>query len=89
MEIGHLYKVNRSNQTETAGLLIKGIASIGLLGSTSKPSLASDMVSLLDDGEVLTEGAWPIILLPEYIMVTGTADSVDITGISIKDLGEL
>lgn len=88
MEIGHLYKVNRSNQTETAGLLIKGTA-VNLLGSTSKPSQASDMVSLLDDGEVLTEGAWPIILLPEYIMVTGTADSVDITGISIKDLGEL
>lgn len=90
LTIGNLYQTKRGNQTETAGILIKGdTASVTLYGSDSKPSVISDMVSLLDDGEVLTKGAYPIIVLPEYILVDGSADAVELVSAPHKDLGGL
>lgn len=88
LTLGNLYETRRGNQTETAGLIIKGdAASITLYGSSSEPKQLSDMVSLLDDGVVLTKGAWPIIILPQYILVDGTADAIELIGASFKDKG--
>ena len=89
MDVGRLYRLQRGNQTETIGLIIKGAAaSIQIYGSARKPANVSDMVDCTD-AEILDEGSWGFALLPEYITFVGTADYIDIVGRSFTDLGAI
>jgi hypothetical protein len=89
MDVGKLYRLQRGNQTATVGLIIKGAAaSIQIFGSARKPASVSDMVDCTDS-EILNEGSWGFSMLPEYITLTGVADSIDIVGMSFTDLGAI
>lgn len=85
MDTGTLYKLNRGNQNQTIGLIIKGAtASVQVFGSQSKPTSLSDMEDMA--GRVLESGAWTFRMLPEHIYLEGTADSIDIVNMSATDL---
>ena len=86
IETGKLYRLNRGNQNQSVGLVIKGLtASVQVFGSTIKPTQLSDMTDCTD-AEILTEGTWSFTMLPEYVSVSGTADRIDIVNMSYKDL---
>lgn len=90
MEVDKLYRTQRSNQTEVAGLLLKGTVSVTILGSQSKPAAIADMVDITEDGVAITEeGAYAFLLLPEYIYVNGTLDKLENVNFSVSDLGVL
>lgn len=80
-----LYKLNRGNQTEVIGFLIKGSSvSLELLGSVFKPDKASEMISLCDEN-ISSNGAWPFIELPEFIFFKGEAEHIGIIGTSATE----
>lgn len=86
---GILYKTSRGNQDKSVGLIVKGAtASIQVLGSQSNPDNTSDMVDCTD-AELLDEGTWTFSMFPEYIYFLGTADSIEIIGMSIKEVGAI
>lgn len=90
MDTGKLYRVNRGNASEAAGLLIRGAAvDVQILGSQLKPTATGDMVDLTVDGSITEKGAYSFTMLPEYLYFLGTADSVEIVNYSAKDLGAL
>ena len=51
----------------------------------SSPTQLSDMADCTD-AETLDAGTWSFEMLPEYLVVTGTADRVDNIGMSYEDL---
>ena len=77
MEVGKLYIVNRGNQNQSVGLIIKGgTSSVQVFGSQAKPSSLSDMVDLTDS-ETLGEGSHSFTMLPKFVYFTGTTDSIE------------
>jgi len=86
MEVDKVYRLKRGNQAQTVGLIIKGeTASVQVLGSQAKPSQLTDMEDCTD-GAVLDNGSWSFSMLPEYVYFSGTADSIEIIGMSVEDL---
>ena len=88
MQVDILYRTKRGNQDHSAAVLVKGAtASIQVYGSQSIPTSLADMVDLSDGATTINEGAWPFIILPEYVYFTGTADSIEQVGFNVEDLG--
>lgn len=86
MDVSKLYRLKRGNQSQEVGLIVKGaLASFKCWGSQSKPESTDDMVDCTD-GILLTEGSWTFDMLPEYVYFEGTADSIEIIGMSFDDL---
>lgn len=85
MVTDELYKLNRGNQDQSVGVIIKGLnASINVLGSNSKPKALADLEDCA--GEVLERGCHTFTMLPEYVYFVGSADSIEILGMSITEL---
>lgn len=88
MELNKVYQTNRSNQDKTAGILVFGAtADVTIYGCQEKPTTIDDMVDLGDGSTTINEGAWPIVLLTEFICVQGTADKLQIVGIGLSNTG--
>lgn len=80
MEVEKVYQLNRGNQNQLVGLIIKGAtASVQVFGSQSPPAALADMEDCTDS-VVMDNGTWTFAMLPEYIYFTGTADDIQILG---------
>lgn len=91
METGILYRIAPSGQVFNAGygtqggLIIKGSSvSINVLGSNTKPISTSDMVDIAGE-QIEAAGAYPFSMLPRFIYINGTADSVELMLYNIEE----
>ena len=83
MELGKIHKLGRGNRNQTVGLIVKGDKSaVDIYGSQSIPSSLLDMVKC--NKTALNEGLSNFPILPEYIVIIGHADKVEIVGASIE-----
>jgi len=94
MQTGKLYRVKRVNyQGNTgnyAGLILKGeTVNVVVRGSQSKPSALTDMVLLTEEAAITSAGAYPFILLPEYVALTGTVTAIEIVNMEVEELGAI
>jgi hypothetical protein len=81
-----LYKVSRGNQNKAAGIIIIGGTGATFRGSNEIPSAFADMVDL--NGGALAAGSFTSFdILPEYILVTSDATSIQVFGVSLENTG--
>lgn len=78
-----LYKVSRGNQGQAAGAIVIGGTGTTIYGSQETPTEFADMADL--NGEAMAAGFHTFVILPEYILLDGDADSVQMIGVSLED----
>jgi hypothetical protein len=100
IEIGSAYRIERENYGGNTGgagaLIVSGdTVNITVIGSKKRPSYDIDMVDLIEgssftNSPIVLAGMYSFLMLPEYIQVDGTADSVELINyVAVEDLGKL
>lgn len=97
---GHIHRIERLNYAGNTGaiggLIFKGeTVSVQVWGSQTRPvNGLTDMVLInelaIEDATIAAAGAYPFLILPDFIAVVGTVTAVEIVGYgAAEDLGEI
>ena len=90
MEVNKLLKIDRGSKPQSLGMILKGVTSVVVLGSQSKPSALAGMVDLTESGAITADGAYAFVVLPEWIYLNGTITSAEEVNFSVaKTFGVL
>lgn len=89
LEANKLYRVKRGQEEKEVGFILKGVVSVDVLGSGSRPTALADLVNLTDGTLLTAPGAYAFLMLPEYIYLNGSADSIDPVNFSYELLPDV